>query len=184
MADSVSHARHDRFGIAEAVGGGNLPSTIRTCPSCGALLTDLLAIREAIRHGWIPARPRDLHLSTAHAARLHQTPWRRLVAAIGTSRDAVTRPLGLTFTGLGLAGLLLTVIPVGPFGAATAGARASVQPESYAIDIAAAPQTSPDDRTADPAGADPLTVVSVGLLAAGGAVFGVRRLAPRAGAMR
>jgi hypothetical protein len=155
--------------------------------SCGALHADLLAIRDAIRRAWIPARPRDLRLTAADHARLRPSAWRRLLGAIGTSADNVTGPLALSFTGLGLAGLLLTAVPVGSFGAATAGAPATIDPEVY---VAGAASTSriTDGAVAgpasDPADPDPLAVLSVGLLAAGGAVFGLRRIAPHAGAVR
>lgn len=169
MGDRGSHARHDRFAIADAVGAGTVPTTIAGCPSCGALHSDLLAIRAAIRHSWVPSRPRDLLLTGADGARLRPARWRLLLAALGTPRDAVTRPLALSLTGLGLSGLLLTSIPVGSFGAATAGAPASVNAE---------------DRAAAPADDDPLVGLSAALLAAGGAVFLLRRVAPRAGGVR
>ena len=38
MAEALSHARHDGFAIAAAIGGGDPPSTVVTCPHCGARL--------------------------------------------------------------------------------------------------------------------------------------------------
>jgi len=191
VADLASHARHDRFAVAEAVGGAGLPSTVRTCMACAVLHADLLAIRDAIRGAWIPSRPRDLRLTAADHARLRPSAWRRLLGAIGTSADSVTRPLGLTFTGLGLAGLLLTAIPVGSFGAATTDTLVKIDPEMYVAGAPSTPRVTGDaiadpvaGPTPDPADPDPLAVLSVGLLAAGGAVFGLRRVAPRAGAVR
>jgi len=160
-----------------------MPTTIASCPSCGAIHSDLLAIRAAIRHAWVPSRPRDLLLTVADGARLRPARWRLLLAALGTPRDAVTRPLALSLTGLGLWGLLLTRIPVGSFGAATAGAPASVNPEVYAAGGPIA-TLNVEDRAAPPADEDPLAGLAAGLLAAGGAVFLLRCVAPRAGGVR
>jgi hypothetical protein len=184
VADRGPHARHDRFAIADGIGAGMIPTTIASCPSCGALHADLLAIRAAIRHAWIPARPRDFLLGPDDAVRLRPGPWRRLLAAIGSSRDVVTRPLALSLTGLGLSGLLLTAIPAGTFGGAAGGAAASVTPE---VDIAGGPvatMAAEDQRASSPADDDPLAGLSAALLAAGGAIFLLRRVAPRAGGVR
>ena len=185
MADRASHARHDRFAVAESVGGGALPASIGSCPACGALHGDLLTIRAALRHAWVPIRPRDLHLTVSDAARLRPGRWwRRAIAAVGTSRDAVTRPLGLTFTALGLAGLLLAAVPIGSSGASTASASPAPAEQHVLVQGGPDPSSGHDERQASPAEDEPLAVLSVGLLAAGGALFGLRRLAPRARAMR
>jgi hypothetical protein len=183
VGDHGSHARHDRFAIADAVGAGLVPTTIGSCPSCSALHADLHAIRAAIRHAWIPSRPRDFLLTVGDSTRLRPARWRLLFAAVGTSRDAVTRPLALSLTGLGLSGLLLTAIPVGAFGAATGGAAASRTPE---VDVAGShiATMAADDRAAVPADADPLAGLSAGLLAAGGGLFLLRRVASRVGRVR
>jgi hypothetical protein len=188
VGDRGSHARHDRFAIAGAVGAGMVSTTIASCPSCGALHSDLLAIRAAIRHAGVPSRPRDFLLTVADGARLRPARWRLLLAAIGTSRDAVTRPLALSLTGLGLSGLLLATVPFGSFGPetagarATAGSRASVDPEVQAPAPIAA--MAAEDRAVAPADDHPLTGLSAGLLAAGGALFLLRHVAPRAGGVR
>jgi hypothetical protein len=65
----TSHARHDRFAIAAAIGGGLPPATLRTCPACGSLHRDLLSIQAAIRHAWTPRRPRDLRLDQSDLER-------------------------------------------------------------------------------------------------------------------
>ena len=151
MADHSSHARHDRFAVADAVGGGMLPVTIHGCPACGTLYADLLRLQHAVRHAWTPARPRDLRLSLADATRLQRGRWRRWLAGIGGQRDALTRPLALTVTGLGLAGLLLTALPPLSFG--SAGAMAPV--EKHVAAMAADPGASPAASAAgpgDPAG--------------------------------
>ncbi len=183
MAELTPHGRHDRFAIAAAVSEGVAPAMARSCPSCLTLHSDLLTIRVALRHAWTPRRPRDMVLSTATAARLRPSPWRLVIDAIGTSRDVITRPVGISLAGLGLAGLLLSAVSIGP-----AGARAEATTESYGVKIAGEPApptdvTVPEPSAPDPT-IDPLAVVSVGFVAAGGAVFGARRLARRPGAMR
>ena len=116
MVDVASHARHDRFAIAAALGGGAVPSTVRTCPSCGALHRDLLSIQVAIRHAWTPRLPRDLRLRRGDTAAGHQTAWQRLLGAFGSARDHITRPLSIGLMSLGIAGLVLANLTVG-FGA-------------------------------------------------------------------
>jgi hypothetical protein len=154
VADHGSHARHDRFAVADAVGGGPLPFTIRGCPACGTLYADLLSLRHAVRHAWTPARPRDLRLSLADPTRLQRGRWRRWLAGIGGPRDALTRPLALSITGLGLAGLLLTVTP--PLSLGSAGADA---PEMHAAAIDTGPGASPAASTASGAsGGSPIPV--------------------------
>jgi hypothetical protein len=198
VADLRSHARHDRFAISAALGGGGaLPGTVLSCPACGALHSDLLVIRDAIRGAWLPQRPRDLRLSAVTAARLRPSGWRRLVRAIGSSRDAISRPLGLSLVGLGLAGLLLTAVPMVSFPFGSAGAirpesrtMAVQAPVSGAIGITGQPSVSSPDNVdrelAEPAAApsdDRLLVLSAALLTSGGALLIVRRLATRSAAM-
>lgn len=184
MADGSSHAKHDRFAIADGV-GGLAPSMIAACPACGALFVDLLAIRTAIREVRTPARTRDFLLTAADAARLRPARWRRLLAAVGTQRDAITRPIAVSCTALGLAGLLLTTAPFGAFGAmGGASSAASEAPPEIYVTGEPAPRVAKDLRAQDPAATTPLTGISIGLLAAGGVVFAVRRIAPRLGRVR
>ena len=68
---------------------------------------DLVAIAAANRTLATPPRPRDFQLSRADAERLRGAGWRGILARIGTSRDAFSRPLAVGLTTLGLAGLLL-----------------------------------------------------------------------------
>ena len=186
MVDVASHARHDRFAIADALGGGSLPSTVRTCPSCGALHRDLLSIQIAIRHAWTPRRPRDLRLTRGDLADRRRAVWRRLVDSFGSSRDTVTRPLALGLTSLGIAGLVLTnVSPATPLSVGLGGAAAPASPEI--ADPAAAPYLSPpvDGKANDVAPEpDPTVVISAASLAAGGTLLGLRRIASGRRAVR
>ncbi len=202
MADHGSHARHDRFAVAEAVGGGMLPGTTGGCPACGTLYADLLTLQHAVRHAWTPRRPRDLRLSLADATRLQRSRWRSWLAGIGSPKDALTRPLALSLTGLGLAGLLLTAMPPLSLGsraaaqaelhvaAADAGSGASPAASAAAASAPGDPARSPDPietskapdvslRVADraPEAPRPLLPLSIALLGIGAGMFTLRRIA-------
>jgi hypothetical protein len=188
VADRSSHAKHDRFAVADAAAGavpaGSAPALIASCPSCGALFADLTAIRAAIRDARVPSRTRDFLLTSADAARLRPVRWRRLLAAIGTPHDAITRPIALTCTGLGLAGLLLTAMPGSLVGGGAAQSAASDVPYEVSMAGEPAPPVRTDRRAEHPVATTPLTGLSVGLLATGGAVFAARRVVPRLGRVR
>ncbi len=81
-----------------------------------------MALSAAVKALPTPLRPREFTLTPADAERLRVSGWRRLIAAIGSSKDAFSRPLALGFTTLGLAGLLLSSVSL-PFGGATSGQR-------------------------------------------------------------
>lgn len=205
MVDHGPHGRHDGFVIAEAVGTEFLPMSVRSCQACGALHADLLSLQRAVREAWTPSRPRDLRLTVADALRLRRRGWRQRFALIGGPGDALTRPLGLSFTALGMIGLLLTTIPVG-FPMSSAGAASaeadrtmvaatpepSAAPSSPAVlsapgaSVAGAPSVAAasvqDARRIDPP--SPLPLLSAVLLVLGGAILGLRRLASFARAMR
>jgi hypothetical protein len=181
VADAMSHSRHDRFAVADAI-GGPAPALIATCPSCGALYADLQVIRSAIRDARVPSRTREFLLSNGDAARLRPARWRRLLSTIGTQRDAITRPIALSCTGLGLVGLVLTTMPLGSAGAAS-DATGERRSEVYITSEPMSPDTHADG-VPEHAVHDPLTGLSIGLLVGGGAVFAVRRIAPRLGAVR
>ena len=130
---------------------------------------------------WTPRRPRDLLLTTGDVARLRPTPWRRLLGSIGSPRDAVTRPLAIGFTALGLVGLLLTSVPLGAVG----GSAASSPPVE--IMSATEPSGTParDQRVVGDATAPhPVVLVSVGSIALGGSIFALRRVASRSSRVR
>ena len=191
MVDVASHARHDRFAIAAALGGGAVPSTVRTCPSCGALHRDLLSIQVAIRHAWTPRRPRDLRLRRGDTSAGHQTAWQRLLGAFGSARDSITRPLSIGLTSLGIAGLVLANLTVfgasaaSGFGLGAGGASIAASPEIG--DPASAPylatQVDGSGNVATP-GPDPLVIVSGASLVVGGTMLGLRHMAARRRAMR
>jgi hypothetical protein len=206
------HAAHDLLLVAEAADRtGRLPATLAACPDCRALHAELIAIGAALPTAALPTRPRAYTLTPADAARLRPPIWRRWLAAVGTSRDAVTRPLALGFTTIGLAGLLVATVPGAlTMGGSTAGAapggHESLQlgaPSAGPGDVAGdngqgATQggadgpvaSTPDapERTAaaadEGAGISLLLTLSVALLVAGMGLFAVRRLAPRGTAGR
>ena len=192
MVDVASHARHDRFAIAAALGSGAVPATVRTCPSCGALHRDLLSIQVAIRHAWTPRRPRDLRLRRGDASAGHQTAWQRLVGTFGSARDRITGPLSIGLTSLGIAGLVLANVTIG-FGASAAGSfglgagGASIAASPELGDPAPAPYlATPVDRSGNDAtpGPDPLVIVSGASVVVGGAMLGLRHIAARRRAVR
>ncbi len=122
------HASHDSILVA-SLADHSLPASERTaaetlvaaCSQCADLHADLLALWAATRAMPTPARPTDYTLTQRDAVRLHSGGWRRFVAILGTSRDALSRPLAVGLTTLGLAGLLVANVPSFSFlsGAAT-----------------------------------------------------------------
>lgn len=121
------HDAHDRLLIASLVDRSiseperaRAEAQVHACGACAELHLELVALSEATRALPVPARPRDFTLTSADADRLRVRGWRRLIAAIGSSRDAFSRPLAIGFTTLGLAGLLVSTVPM-PFGGPTAG---------------------------------------------------------------
>ena len=130
---ALPHDRHDRLVVA-ALAAGDLAGTDRdhartllaACPDCAALHTDLLAIARATAALPAAARSRDFRISPEQAARLRPGGWRRLVAAFASPRLAITKPLGVGLTTLGLAGILVSNVGV-PLGMG-AGASASEAP--------------------------------------------------------
>jgi hypothetical protein len=181
VADSVSHARHDRFAIAAAIGGGDAPSTVATCQHCGALHRDLLSLQTALRHAWTPRRPRDLRLDVMRVARLKPALWRRLLGVIGSSRDAITRPLAIGLTSVGMVGVVLTST-----GSLLGGAASAAAPAEVTIAVTGEPPPGPKDGRAVPGSEpeDPMLAFAIGSLSAGGAVFVLRRIASRTRGVR
>lgn len=142
----TDHPAHDTILVA-ALAAGDLADLARAdaealvaaCPDCAALHADLLAIASATRSLPAPARPRDFRLTPEQAESLRPSGLRRLVAAFGSPRLAVTRPLAVTFTTLGVVGLLLTAIPAaGPAALFPGAAERQVLTPSAANDDGAA----------------------------------------------
>jgi hypothetical protein len=189
----ADHAAHDPLLVAAAADrGGRLPADLAACPACTSLHAELVAIAAAVPTSALPARPRDYTLTPADAARLRPGGWRRWLAAIGSARDVVTRPLAIGFTTLGLAGLLVATVP-----GALPGGDGGAMPQAESLQVTAPDGSEPGDvagEGADDAAAsvepsasrsmdDPgslLVVVSGTLLVAGGGLFVLRRRGPRA----
>ncbi len=120
------HASHDTILVA-SLADHSLPASERaaaealvaTCSQCADLQADLLALRAATRAMPTPARPNEYTLTERDAVRLRSGGWRRFVAILGTSRDALSRPLAAGLTTLGLVGLLVSAAPSLMMGGAT-----------------------------------------------------------------
>lgn len=186
-ASLTRHARHDPLQVAEAVDrGGRLAPVMQFCDPCGQLYADLLALAASISHAALPARPRDFTLRADDARRLRPGGWRAWWS-LGSARDAVTRPLAIGFTTLGLAGLLLTaapaLIPVMGSGAALPEAERVLAPGGAGalapLTVDPAASAPPQDGTVDTGAGDPSSTaaLSVGLVAAGAGLFAARHLA-------
>jgi hypothetical protein len=160
LSPASDHASHDTILVA-SLADHSLPATERaaagalvaSCSQCADLQADLLALRAATRAMPTPARTTDYTLTESDAARLRSGGWRRFVAILGTSRDALSRPLAIGLTTLGLAGLLVTAAPslmlggASSAGPATAGApagdaAAATDDESTKLGAAAGPEAS------------------------------------------
>lgn len=127
--DALDHATHDTFLIASlatrdpdladpAIAAAR--SQVEACSACAALHADLVAIAAATPTSAMPTRPRDFRLTDADVARLAPSGWRRFLHTIGSPRDAITKPLALGFTTLGIAGLIAASLPGAFLGAGAA----------------------------------------------------------------
>jgi hypothetical protein len=122
------HEAHDRLLIANLVDRAvdeaeraRAEELLAACRECEQLFDDLVALSAATRAMSVPKRPRDFVLAAADADRLRVRGWRRLLGAIGSSRDAFSRPLALGLTTLGLAGLMVATVPSFFMGGAASG---------------------------------------------------------------
>lgn len=161
--NSSDHAQHDLLVIAAladrgATGDEADPARaqIAACSDCAALHADLVSLATATRQLPPIERPRDFRLRSVDAQRLRPNLIRRLFGSFGTPRDGFSRPLAAGLTTLGLAGLMLGILPgtvsLGGGGSAAAtsapaeapvlGAPAPAVPE--AAGGAAEAQASPD----------------------------------------
>jgi hypothetical protein len=118
MHPSADHDRHDQLLIASlldrSTGGAGRDrgeALLAACVECATLHRDLVSLRDAARALPTPPRTREFLLTTDDAARLRRTGWRRLLAVVGSTRDAFSRPLAVGLTTLGLVGFLAASIP-------------------------------------------------------------------------
>jgi hypothetical protein len=133
---STSHDRHDPMLVA-ALAADDLAGTDRdqaialtsSCVDCATLHDDLLALARETASAPPPmtARPRDFRLTPADAARLRPSGWRRLVAAVASSRRIISQPLGVGLATLGLVGLLIGNVQLG-FGSSSGAAAPALVP--------------------------------------------------------
>jgi len=133
LSPASDHASHDTI-LVSSLADHSLPAgeraaaeaLVASCSQCADLQADLLALRAATRAMPTPTRPNDYTLTEGDAARLHFGGWRRFVAILGTSRDALSRPLAVGLTTLGLAGLLVSAAPSFMMGSASSTAPTSI----------------------------------------------------------
>jgi hypothetical protein len=152
-ADTTPHAGHDPLLVAALVDRDlsgpehdRARALVADCRACAELHADLLSLASATATLPTAPRPRDFTLSPADVERLRPNLVRRLLGAIGTSRDSFSRPLAMGLTTLGLAGLLVatvpTVLPSGG-GATLSTVGAGVDTESNEFNaLSAAPGAS------------------------------------------
>jgi anti-sigma factor RsiW len=100
---------------------------VAACTECAALHAELVSLATATRALPPVSRPRDFRLRPADAERLRPNLVRRILGSFGTARDGFSRPLAMGLTTLGLAGLLIGVVPgaLPAGGAGGAGAAAT-----------------------------------------------------------
>ena len=116
----AAHAAHDLMTVAALAArthdldertAAAAREQVAACTACADVLADLVVLQTTLPTTSTPARPRDLRLTPADAARLHRTGWRRILGFFGSARDGFSRPLAIGFTTLGLAGLLVATLP-------------------------------------------------------------------------
>jgi len=129
---SSDHDRHDLLAVAaladrdttgdEAV---RARAQVDSCTECATLHAELVSLASATQT--LPAlpRPRDFQLRPEDAQRLRPNVVRRMFGSFGTARDGFSRTLALGLTTLGLAGLMLGILPgTLSFGGAASGPAA------------------------------------------------------------
>ena len=130
--DHDDHDDHDRELIAAfAAGDASQADRIRAealsreCEPCRLLAEDLRLIAAAIRQLPAPAPlTRDYQLYAAAALRLRGGRWQRLSRALGLS-SWNPRPFAAALTTLGVAGLLIAVLPFMSLGSGAAAPDAA-----------------------------------------------------------
>jgi anti-sigma factor RsiW len=138
---------------------------VAACTDCASLHADLVSIARAT-HALPPiARSRDFTLRPEDAQRYRPGLVRRLVGAFGTARDGFSRPLAMGLTTLGLAGLLIGIVP----GALSSGGTTSLlAPVGTPVEdvrlesLSAAPRASSERDTANGLAGDATGAPAVG----------------------
>jgi hypothetical protein len=147
------HAQHDLLVVAAFADRGATGeeadlarAQIAACSECAALHADLVSLATATRVLPPIERPRDFRLRPQDAQRLRPNLIRRLFGSFGTPRDGFSRPLALGLTTLGLAGLMLGILPgTLSLGGATGGAPGAATDMERAMEAPApgAPTSAP-----------------------------------------
>jgi hypothetical protein len=116
--NASDHAQHDLLAVAALADRGatgeeadRARAQIEACGECAALHADLVSLASAARQLPSIERPRDFQLRPVDAQRLRPNLIRRLFGSFGTARDGFSRPLAAGLTTLGLAGLMLGILP-------------------------------------------------------------------------
>ena len=181
---TTPHASHDLVLLAAAADRDADPSIqaaaaeqAAACTECAALAGELRTITLGLAA--LPASrpvPRDMRITAEQAARLGRGRfWRRLLRPFGTEGLPVLRPLAATLTTLGLAGILLTALPLG-FGAGGAAIPNTIgsavgTPAPGALAPAVAPSGAAEQQGFDSKGAAPGSAQPAASAGTGG-VFG------------
>jgi hypothetical protein len=148
---TTPHATHDLVLLAAAADRDADPglrsaadSQIAGCDECASIAADLNVIVAGL--AGLPATrtaPRDMRISGEQAARLRRGRlWRALLRPFGAAGLPGLRPLAATLTTLGLAGLLLTAIPLGLPGSGSA-ALAPTTGKDLGLSEASQPSSAP-----------------------------------------
>ena len=153
------HPQHDLLVIAAFADRGATGeeadlarAQIATCTECAVLHADLVSLATATRQLPPVERPRDFRLRPVDAQRLRPNLIRRLFGSFGTPRDGFSRPLAAGLTTLGLAGLMLGILPGTLSLGSSGGAAATSAPAPQAPAAGAPAEEAP---VPGPAGAQP-----------------------------
>ena len=164
---SSDHAQHDLLVVAAFADRGatgeeaDLARTqIASCAECAALHADLISLATATRQLPPIERPRDFRLRPVDAQRLRPNLIRRLFGSFGTPRDGFSRPLAAGLTTLGLAGLMLGILPgtLSLGGATSSGGAPASTAMDQTLEAGASPAAGEPAAEAPapaPAGAQP-----------------------------
>ena len=116
--NASDHGRHDLLAVAALADrdttdeeAARALAQVDACTECATLHAELISLATSTRQ--LPAieRPRDFQLRPEDAQRLRPNRFRRLFGSFGTVRDGFSRPLAMGLTTLGIAGLMLGILP-------------------------------------------------------------------------